>query len=102
MNNYYTNLNEINKLKKSFIIGDESFKGNNKTYYDLKYDNKFLYINLKGNIYNLELIPRNKIFIQVDSDTINNYKKLIKMISKHIKINIQEHEFIYSRIYSWI
>lgn len=107
-NNYYINLNETYKLKKSFILGDNTFNNNNKSYYDIKYDDKFLYINFKASIYNLELIPRKKTFLQVDVYTINNFKKLIKFISTNIKINILEYDSIYenkksyTRIYSRI
>lgn len=92
MDNYYVNLDEVYKLKKSFILGDNIFNNNNKNYYNIKYDNKFLYINFKANIYNLELIPRKKLFLQVDVDIINNFKKLIKLISRNIKVNIQEYD----------
>lgn len=102
MDNYYVNLDEVYKLKKSFILGDNIFNNNNKDYYNIKYDNKFLYINFKANIYNLELIPRKKLFLQVDVDTINNFKKLIKLISRNIKVNIQEYDSIYENKKSYI
>lgn len=98
----YVNLDEVYKLKKSFILGDNIFNNNNKDYYNIKYDNKFLYINFKANIYNLELIPRKKLFLQVDVDTINNFKKLIKLISRNIKVNIQEYDSIYENKKSYI
>lgn len=100
--NYYVNLNEAYKLKKLFVLGDYTFNNSNKTYYDIKYDNKFLYINFKANIYNLELIPRKKTFLQVDVNTINNFKKLIKFISTNIKINILEYDSVYEKKKSYI
>lgn len=73
-NNHYINLDEAYKLKKLFVLGDNIFNNNNKSYYNIKYDNKFLYINFKADIYNLELSPRKKTFLQVDVNTINNFK----------------------------
>ena|ERR1700730_7460018 len=104
MNNdrHYINLNEVNKLKQLFILGDQTFNNSNKNYYDLKYDNKFLYINFKADIYNFNLIPRKKLFLQVDDNTVNNFKKLIKMISRNIKINILEYDSIYENKKSYI
>lgn len=100
--NYYVNLDEAYKLKKLFVLGDNTFNNTNKSYYDIKYDNKFLYINFKADIYNLELIPRKKTFLQVDVNTINNFKKLIKFISTNIKTNILEYDSIYENKKSYI
>lgn len=101
-NNYCINLDEAYKLKKLFVLGDNTFSNNNKKYYDIKYDNKFLYINFKANIYDIELSPRKKVFLQVDVNTINNFKKLIKFISTNIKINILEYDSIYEKKKSYI
>ena len=100
--NYYINLDEAYKLKKLFVLGNNTFNNSNKSYYDIKYDNKFLYINFKADIYNLELIPRKKTFLQVDVNTINNFKKLIKFISTNIKINILEYDSVYEKKKSYI
>lgn len=101
-NNHYINLDEAYKLKKLFVLGDNIFNNNNKSYYNIKYDNKFLYINFKADIYNLELSPRKKTFLQVDVNTINNFKKLIKFISTNIKTNILEYDSIYENKKSYI
>lgn len=80
--NYYVNLDEAYKLKKLFVLGDNTFNNTNKSYYDIKYDNKFLYINFKADIYNLELIPRKKTFLQVDVNTI--FLKLNKYVDNQL------------------
>src|SRR6478752_6547868 len=100
--NYYVNLDEAYKLKKLFVLGDNTFNNTNKSYYDIKYDNKFLYINFKADIYNLELIHRKKTFLKVVVNTINNFKKLIKFISTNIKTNILEYDSVYEKKKSYI
>jgi hypothetical protein len=95
---HYVNLDEIITLNKKFDVNNIEYSNNNKEYLHLKYDNKDLFINFKGIIYNIELIPRKKIFIKVDQYTFNNYLELLLMISKNIGINIKEYDSTYLNV----
>lgn len=95
MEEYYVNLDEINTLKDSFNVIKSKYSNNNKEYYHLNYNNKTFFINFKGIIYNIELIPRKKIFIKVDEDVYNNYMELLSKVSNNIGITIEGYDSTY-------
>lgn len=98
VNEHYVNLDEINTLNEIFNVNKSTYVNNNKEYYHLNYNHKTFYINFKGIIYNIELIPRNKIFIKVDQNTYNNYMELLLRISTNIGINIKEYDSTYLKV----
>lgn len=92
---HYINLDNVNNLKNLFKCEKSNFESNNKKYYNLNYDNKTLFVNFKANLYNFKVIPRKKIYLQVDDDTLSNFKKLIRIVSTNIGINIEEYDSIF-------
>ena len=93
--NFVININEVNNLEDSFLIGDEIFRSNKNVFKELKYKNRYIYLVFNGIVKTINKIPRSKLFVSINDEDYKKFEFLLKKINFSTSNNIICKDYLY-------